>query len=307
MATFEGDVAERREEWQVVVLATGEVRSIQHTLPEDRPGASLDEDAARRLAHAALTEQAGLDAARGQVKEISARPSKLKARTDWTFVFADTTLAAAAAGRAARRHRASPATKWRACAGSSSSPRNGSASSARPTRARVILSIASNVMFGGLLAGAAVAGVIAWSRRQFAPRLFFAAVAVMLVVSIVKARTAGPRSSRRCRPHCRCRCRSPARVGLGLVGLTILAAIVGLALGARGASAGRAGSSQTATRCGSASRPVCSAPPSAPAPHGCGHRSGRTRRMSRRSAPFCPSSTWRPIRFPAFSRERQCS
>ncbi len=54
MATFEGDVAERAEEWLVVVRDTGEVGGIRHTLPEDRPGASLDESAARSLAHGAL-------------------------------------------------------------------------------------------------------------------------------------------------------------------------------------------------------------------------------------------------------------
>ena len=38
VATFEGDVAARAEEWTVYVSETGEARNVMHTLPEDRPG-----------------------------------------------------------------------------------------------------------------------------------------------------------------------------------------------------------------------------------------------------------------------------
>ena len=50
IASFEGDIAERAEEWLVMVTASGEARNVRHTLPEGRAGASLDEAAARRLA-----------------------------------------------------------------------------------------------------------------------------------------------------------------------------------------------------------------------------------------------------------------
>ena len=47
IATFEGDVAERAEEWRVFVTKAGQVLRIEHTLPEARAGAALDESAAR--------------------------------------------------------------------------------------------------------------------------------------------------------------------------------------------------------------------------------------------------------------------
>ncbi|MDO8793990.1 MAG: type II CAAX endopeptidase family protein [Vicinamibacterales bacterium] len=231
VATFEGDVAARSEEWQVVVLDTGEVRSIHHTLPEDRPAASLDEEAARRLAQAALAEHAGLDAARGQAKEMSARPSKLKARTDWRFVFADTTLTPLPQGElrveidiagdevaSVRRFVFIPE-EWE---------RQQRAANTR----RFILSIASSVTFGGLLAGAAVAGVVAWSRRRFVPRLFFAAVGLMLVVPIVNGVNSWPSILASLRTALPLPLQIAGTVGIGLAGLTILAAMVGLALGA---------------------------------------------------------------------------
>jgi len=93
VATFQGDVADRAEEWGSIVAASGELRRLQHRVPEARPGASLSESEARAIAVRALSERRGLDVARGQAKEVSATPAKQKARTDWTFTFADTTIA----------------------------------------------------------------------------------------------------------------------------------------------------------------------------------------------------------------------
>ena len=105
IATFEGDVAERAEEWRVFVANTGEVRSVRHTLPEARPGTTLDEASARALAQRTVLERYHLDVSRGQAREVSAKPQKLSARTDWTFTYVDTTIARAATGRAANRGR----------------------------------------------------------------------------------------------------------------------------------------------------------------------------------------------------------
>jgi hypothetical protein len=89
VATFEGDVADRAEEWRIYVDATGEVRSVQHSIPQARAGATLDEPAARAKALAAVQAKYQIDAAR--LKEVSAKPAKQKARMDWTFTFSDLT------------------------------------------------------------------------------------------------------------------------------------------------------------------------------------------------------------------------
>ncbi|KPJ53166.1 hypothetical protein AMJ39_05635 [candidate division TA06 bacterium DG_24] len=85
---FEGDVEERAEEYRVFIVGEGEVTRFRHQLPEARAGATLPEDEARGMAHAVLAETYGLDA--GMLKEVSSVPSKLPARTDWLFTFADT-------------------------------------------------------------------------------------------------------------------------------------------------------------------------------------------------------------------------
>ncbi len=82
---FEGDVAERAEEYQVFVDPDGQTFRIRHALPEARAGSTLTEEAARFLALAAIEQRFEMDPA--ALREISAVPSKLKSRSDWEFTF----------------------------------------------------------------------------------------------------------------------------------------------------------------------------------------------------------------------------
>lgn len=83
---FEGDVAERAEEYQIAT--TERVNRFSHILPEARKGSSLTEQSARKIAHKVLFDLYQLDATK--LKAVSAEPSKLPERTDWLFTFADT-------------------------------------------------------------------------------------------------------------------------------------------------------------------------------------------------------------------------
>ncbi len=85
---FEGDVAERAEEYQVLIDGAGQVIRVNHQLPEARPGASLSADEARLIAFSVLNTEYGLNPS--SLKEISAEPATLPARQDWKFVYADT-------------------------------------------------------------------------------------------------------------------------------------------------------------------------------------------------------------------------
>ena len=113
---------------------------------------------------------------------MSARPSKLKARTDWTFTFADTTVAALPQGEPridvgiagdevvfARPYVFVPE-DWE---------RKQRAAGTRD----LIIRIADIMVFAGLLVGAAVLAVMAWSKRRYAPVLFVSAGGLMLVLS----------------------------------------------------------------------------------------------------------------------------
>lgn len=92
-----GDVAERAEEWQVLVengvdgragkVSMPHIRYIEHRLPEARPGKSLGVAQARVLAHGVLLERFKLPVA--TLREIAAEEIKRPHRTDWRFSYSD--------------------------------------------------------------------------------------------------------------------------------------------------------------------------------------------------------------------------
>ena len=96
--SFQGDVAERAEEWNISVAGDGRVLRFDHKLPEARAGATLSESDARTRVYAVLKEKWGLDAT--ALKEVSATSAKHPARLDWTFVFRDPALKTLAPGEA---------------------------------------------------------------------------------------------------------------------------------------------------------------------------------------------------------------
>lgn len=185
-ATFEGDVADRAEEWRAYVWSSGEVGFVTHTLPEGRAGASIEEDAARALAHAALQSEVALDAAGGDVREVSARPAKRAARTDWEFVFIDATVEPLPQGE--------PRVAVRIAGDEVVSTSRFIHIPEEWTRARraaatiaTIVQIGSAVLFGGILVIAAGLGVRSWSRGRFGPRLFVLIAGLMFVLTFASA------------------------------------------------------------------------------------------------------------------------
>ena len=231
VATYQGDVAARAEEWAVLVSDTGKVRRVAHTVPEDRAGPSLGEDQARALAVRAVAERLGLDAGRGQVKEVSARPTRQKARTDWTFTFTDTTVAPLPQGEPritvqiagdevvmARPFIFVPE-EWE---------RQQRAASTRD----LLVRIGDTFVFAALLIGAAVLAVMAWSRRRYSPMLFVAGAGLMLVFSIARSANNWPAVVAALPTEAPLQLQMIGIIGVGLVGLAISAVLVGLALGA---------------------------------------------------------------------------
>jgi hypothetical protein len=200
VATFEGDVAARAEEWVVLVNHRGEAERTGHQLPEARPGASLPEADARSLAVGAVQEALRLPPS--ALREVSVQPSKLAARTDWLFTFEDRTVPPIVMGASQQP----PASDGGTDAGERGEARiEVEIAGAEVTRVRpfirvpeewqraqrgreTLLQIAG--IFGGVIAASALAagavlGILAWSRRQFAPRIFAAVFGVFMAVSLV--------------------------------------------------------------------------------------------------------------------------
>lgn len=231
VATFRGDVAERAEEWRVFVSRTGTASTPFHVLPEGRAGASLSEAEARAMAHATLLSSFKLDAKAGQAKEIMASPAKLTARTDWTFTFTDATVAPLPQGEPrvtvvtagnevaqARRYIFVP-DEW---------SRRARAAQTRNTIGQVLITL----VFGGILTLAAIFGVVAWSRRRFAVALFAITAAVMFILSVANAANNWPTTLSALQTSQPLQLQVLGLIGVGVVGLTLISVLVGLAIGA---------------------------------------------------------------------------
>lgn len=188
-ARFEGDVAERAEEYEVFVSKAGDLFRFLHVLPEARPGASLTESEARNLADSAVRASYGLDPS--ILKDISIVPSKLPERTDWLLTFADTAGYPLEEGEArlavqiggdevvdAVRYIHVPE-QW-----------------ARKERDRknmtgIVGSISVLAVFVFALAGVAAA-ITRWSRGKFAKRVFIVFFALLFGLGVVATINAWP-------------------------------------------------------------------------------------------------------------------
>jgi hypothetical protein len=97
-ARFEGDVAERAEEWRVAITDDRRVRAMSHLLPEQRAGERLSRDDALALAERALRTRFDVDAK--ALTLVAADEQQRPARTDWSFVFGDPRIVVGSGGEA---------------------------------------------------------------------------------------------------------------------------------------------------------------------------------------------------------------
>lgn len=86
-ATFEGDVAERAEEYRLYFDGAGERVRYSHQLPEKAAGAIIEEDSARKMADEAVASLYGLNP--DSLVLVSSEPVKRDNRRDWVFVYSD--------------------------------------------------------------------------------------------------------------------------------------------------------------------------------------------------------------------------
>jgi hypothetical protein len=227
-ARFEGDVAERAEEYDVWTDGEGRVVRVQHQLPEARPGASLGEDEARRLARRAVSRVPGLDPQ--SLEEVSAEPRKQPHRRDWRFVFRNPAVdpggegeARIAVGLAGDEVVDSSLfvhvpEEWRR------------RETDRETAARIV-SIASITAFVLLLGAGGVLAVVRWSRKRFSRRPFVVSFAVLAFLNVVSFINMWPAAIARFQTEIAFALQAALVVaGLVLV-LVVTASVIGLNIG----------------------------------------------------------------------------
>jgi membrane protease YdiL (CAAX protease family) len=227
-ATFTGDVAERAEEWTVVIGGDSRVLRVQHKLPEARAGMSLSEDDARERVHTTIRERWGLDPL--ALTQVSATSEKLPNRVDWTFVFRDPAVKSLQPGEAriqvivagdevvdAVRFVFAPEEWERADRAKQSVFRIG----------RVIKGISTAVL---VLTGIGIA-IVSWSRKKFATRVGVIAAAISAVTALIAFANQWPGVRAGFSTAQPLQLQQTTAIVLPLVGILISAAGIGLVAG----------------------------------------------------------------------------
>jgi hypothetical protein len=168
-ARFEGDVAERVEEYGVSIGPKGDVLRFRHQVPEARYSDSLSEEQARDMVLQVIQKQYGL--MENQIEEVSARPSSLPNREDWRFTFADrlnyplddgeARITVVLAGK-----EVADAYRWIHV------PEKWQRRERDKATLAQIVRIFGWLMVSALLMSGVVGGIIDWSRKRFAVRVF---------------------------------------------------------------------------------------------------------------------------------------
>ncbi len=177
-ARFDGDVAERAEEWRVTVTGDAQVRALAHVLPEGRAGAALERGEAQALAGDALRARFGVDA--GVLVPRVAEKEQRPARVDWRFEYADPSVDVGKGGEA--RLQAVIAGDEPVRVGRSLFvPEAWQREEARREGRRQELQLGSVVLIALAAVAALVYAVIAWSRGRSDQRAFWWVAGITLL------------------------------------------------------------------------------------------------------------------------------
>ena len=179
---FKGTLDERSEEYKVFVGKGGKILRMKHILPESFPGDSLGEDSARVVAHRFLREWFHADPQK--LKEVSAAPSKLPARSDWLFTFADTLNYPLNEGQArvAVKISGNKVTDGYAFI---YVPEEWARNERNLLNNQTMMKGISGMTRFLLLLTAAVIGIIFWSRKRFSVKAFAVLASLMFVANFI--------------------------------------------------------------------------------------------------------------------------
>jgi membrane protease YdiL (CAAX protease family) len=227
-ANWEGDVAERADEYRVWIGGDGEALRFRHQLPEARAGAELDEDEARAMALSVVEAAFGLEP--GAVEEISAEPEKLLERKDWKFVFSDPSdypLSEGDARVAVHIGGDEVVDAYRFV----HVPEEWERDERNRRQAIGIVRTVCTVVLVFLYIGGAIAAVVRWSRGRFAVRSFLFFGLLLLALSVVDTLNSWPLIASRFSTAQPFPLQASVTLAATLVGALVVAGAVALIIG----------------------------------------------------------------------------
>ncbi|HMA61915.1 MAG TPA: type II CAAX endopeptidase family protein [bacterium] len=181
-AQFEGDVARRAEEYRLYIK-NGKVINIEHKLPESYPGARLELDSARAIAHRVIKNKYDLEPE--SLEEVAAKPADLPARKDWEFKYADTLNYQLSSGQpriVINIAGSEVVDSYRKI----HIPEEWERSQRSKETTRRIIAVICGIGLFLLMAVALVAAIIRWSRKSFAVKPFLVIMIFLFVLGLIQ-------------------------------------------------------------------------------------------------------------------------
>ncbi|MGD9900496.1 MAG: CPBP family glutamic-type intramembrane protease [Calditrichaceae bacterium] len=178
---FEGDVAERAEEYQILIQDENNIR-FRHILPEAKPGAVLEEGAAKNIADSVIINLYGMDPA--ALKLISVEPSRLENRLDWNITYADTAAFSTENGEARisvfiAGDEVTDSNRYIYVKEEWEREEVNRMNLTRLARGLVIMSVVL-IFLAGI-----IAAIVAWSRKNLSPSVFLWILALIIGTGII--------------------------------------------------------------------------------------------------------------------------
>lgn len=225
---FEGDVAERAEEYDVSISDAKRVFRFRHVLPEAAAGNSISEDEARTMAQEAMRTTFQIEPS--ALKEVSAVPSKLKARTDWVLTFS------------VEREKKLPQGERRIAVHISGDkvadvyrfihvPEEWDRQERDQQTIPEMMSAACTIVLAGIVLGGIIVAIVSWSRKKYVVSTFLMLSALVLILNLAGLVNSIPALSAQFSTAQPYRIQMFVLFGAGLVGMLLLSVAIGLVAG----------------------------------------------------------------------------
>ncbi len=168
LVNWDADPEARVEEYRVWIGAQGRVTRLHHVVPEGREGPALEVDSARALALGAVTTRLGLPPS--ALREVEADETSLPGRRDWAFTFTEVGLLEGIEGEARIQVRIAGDEVVDVARGVRV-PEEWSRARRQVESRRTIMAGGFGLLLAVAFGGAAISGIVAWSRGRLAAGL----------------------------------------------------------------------------------------------------------------------------------------
>ncbi|QGY44746.1 CPBP family intramembrane metalloprotease [Maribellus comscasis] len=179
----EGKAEDKTEEYAVQVGNDKKILAVSHILPEKAKGKNLSENEAQTIADSVLLS--GFLLKKETLKRISVTPEKQENRTDWEFIYADTTNFPLAQGQGRYRIKIS-GDEVTSAYSFVYVPEEWTRNYKETENKKSIIKTISTILIAGTILLGLVLAIIRWTRKKFRLKLFIKLAIVFALLYFIE-------------------------------------------------------------------------------------------------------------------------